>query len=774
MMRQALALSFALAVLVSSVALAVASDVPVAWQVVDDGWPNSRVLTYYDEELGRVRGVETSEETSPPRVWELDGEDAWRRVFVDDAAAPLERTRCVGYDTQRQALVHVDRFGNTHELAGGAWGAVSTATDAPTSRRCTMAFDATRGVMVALFVATLDQTEPNQTWEYDGTAWTEVSPVVPPPTGPNPELTYDAGLGEVTLYGEPFDESAPPFQAYVWRYDGTTWTRVVPLGFATPGRRGRHAWVHDPSRGTTLLYSGIQDTSTEPDLWEWDGTRWERLDEATPLGARTYTQGAYDSTRSRVVFYGGRGIPAREGLVVWSYAGGTWEDVGRWEGPIGFSGYGMAVMPNPPRVLVMGGVTADRDGIDETWVWQEGGWRREAADAPPSAWFSAPLTYDELEGLIVGFGGSRYPDVVPVGDTHRIGEPAMEWDSSPSAELRARRAAGLAFSADLGGTFMLGGIMNDELGVGADDRLWELRHGTWSEVPASGDLPGPRVHCPLAADTILGGVWAYGGSDGLFNGPAHLWHFDGEVWTLVSADAPPGERASHGLAHDPTRDRLVVYGYGPKTEDVTWEWGQGAWHARTTAMMPEPERQGASLAYDAEREVIFFFGGRPADNLERYDLWAYGADPDEDGIVGRLDNCPALINPEQANGDGDPLGDACDCAPGDDGLWRAPPEVVEVAFDATGEVLSWASLDDAAGPSTLYDALRGGVGALPLEPSSPATCLGTALPTPSLVDQEVPPPGVAWWYLVRGRNACGVGSYGAATSGATRMNGACD
>lgn len=774
MTRRILLVALTLVISMSSALLAGASDVPVAWQVVDDGWPNSYTQTYYDDEFSRVRGVETSAEGSPPRIWELDGEDTWRRVFVDDGAAPLEETRCVGYDAQRRALVHVDRFGNTHELAGGVWSMVATPTGAPASVRCTMAFDVSRGVMVALFVATYEPASPNATWEYDGTAWTLVSPIVAPPAGMNPALTYDAGLGKVTLYGEPFDASKPPFQAYVWRYDGTTWTRIVPLGIATPGRRGRHVWVHDPSRGKTLLYSGIQDTSTVPDLWEWDGQRWTRLEEVTPLGARTFTQGVYDSTRSRVVFYGGRGIPAREGLVIWTYAAGAWQEIGAWEGPIGFSGYGMAVMPDPPRVLVMGGVTADRDGIDETWIWQGGGWQREAVDAPPSAWYSAPLAYDEVEGKVVGFGGTRYPDFTPVGDTHRLGEPAMEWTSTSSPELRARLNAGLAFSKDLGSTLMLGGSMNDELGFGTDDRLWELREGTWREVPASGDLPGPRQHCPLAADTIRGGVWAYGGSNGLFNGPAHLWHFDGAVWTLVSADAPPGERASHGLAHDPTRDRLVVYGYGPPTEAVTWEWGQGAWHGRTTVMKPEPEREGCSLAYDAEREVVFLFGGRPWDGLERYDLWAYGADPDEDGIVGRLDNCRDIGNAEQANADGDPLGDACDCAPGDAALWLAPPEVVEVAFDATGVSLTWGTLADVAGPATVYDALRGSVDALPLEPSAAASCIASGLTTPSLIDEETPPAGNAWWYLVRGRNACGVGSFGAASGGQERTHGGCD
>jgi len=42
---------------------------------------------------------------------------------------------------------------------------------------------------------------------------------------------------------------------------------------------------------------------------------------------------------------------------------------------------------------------------------------------------------------------------------------------------------------------------------------------------------------------------------------------------------------------------------------------------------------------------------------------ATAGDPDGDGIVGALDNCPAIANADQANEDGDRFGDACDPCP---------------------------------------------------------------------------------------------------------------
>ncbi len=44
-------------------------------------------------------------------------------------------------------------------------------------------------------------------------------------------------------------------------------------------------------------------------------------------------------------------------------------------------------------------------------------------------------------------------------------------------------------------------------------------------------------------------------------------------------------------------------------------------------------------------------------------------DRDGDGVRGGEDNCPAVANPQQENGDGDPAGDACDCAAADPAVY---------------------------------------------------------------------------------------------------------
>jgi len=47
------------------------------------------------------------------------------------------------------------------------------------------------------------------------------------------------------------------------------------------------------------------------------------------------------------------------------------------------------------------------------------------------------------------------------------------------------------------------------------------------------------------------------------------------------------------------------------------------------------------------------------------------------------------------------------------------------------------------------------------------------LPGPSLVDPTAPPSGAAYWYLSRGENACGIGTYGTQSNGSPRVTATC-
>jgi len=85
------------------------------------------------------------------------------------------------------------------------------------------------------------------------------------------------------------------------------------------------------------------------------------------------------------------------------------------------------------------------------------------------------------------------------------------------------------------------------------------------------------------------------------------------------------------------------------------------------------------------------------------------------------------------------------------------------------ETLEWA----ASASRVVYDVVRGVTGELPVGAGASETCLEAGLAGTSLADDAVPPRGQSYWYLVRGRNACGVGTYGAESGGEERATTAC-
>jgi hypothetical protein len=99
----------------------------------------------------------------------------------------------------------------------------------------------------------------------------------------------------------------------------------------------------------------------------------------------------------------------------------------------------------------------------------------------------------------------------------------------------------------------------------------------------------------------------------------------------------------------------------------------------------------------------------------------------------------------------------------------APPETQDVAVAADKSTYSWS----AAAFATQYDVVRGDVAAFPVGPGGADEFCFDNLGGTTLNDATVPAPGTGFWYLSRGENACGVGSFGTDSSGSQRNTTTC-
>ncbi len=150
-------------------------------------------------------------------------------------------------------------------------------------------------------------------------------------------------------------------------------------------------------------------------------------------------------------------------------------------------------------------------------------------------------------------------------------------------------------------------------GVGSSAALAQpsCTQPAWATPLAS---PTERASHAVAYDEARGRVVLFGGvNSGFFFGDT--WEHDGVDWTLRALSGPPS-RDDCSLAFDSARKRCVMFGGYSRTLDInpqdiyyadTWEWDGAAWVQRATT--GPSSRRHYALAFDPIRNKTFLFGG---------------------------------------------------------------------------------------------------------------------------------------------------------------------
>ncbi|MBN1772108.1 MAG: hypothetical protein JXB32_12640, partial [Deltaproteobacteria bacterium] len=245
-----------------------------------------------------------------------------------------------------------------------------------------MAYDSGRSVLV-LFGGTPDAGDyPADTWEFDGTTWTEVAPTVSPSGRSGAAMAYDRTRGVVVLFG---GVGADGTLADTWEYDGTNWREIVTT--VSPTGRRECMMTCDVDRGVVVLFGGIGAEGMLADTWEYDGTDWSEISPTTSPPARTDGAMVYDEARSVVMLLGGRG--AHDLNDAWEYDGTTWSPVGVPvdESP-GRRGAAMAYDSSRGVIVLFGGSHFGGSGelfYGDTWEYDGAAWTQVATSREPPA-----------------------------------------------------------------------------------------------------------------------------------------------------------------------------------------------------------------------------------------------------------------------------------------------------------------------------------------------------------------------------------------------------
>jgi hypothetical protein len=269
-------------------------------------------MTVFDSGIGKTVSVELS-----GRVLLWDG---IRLSHPSASFSPyiLDLRDCaITYDEVRRRLVLYWAGQATWEWESSGWlERINMNRVTPGRKDAAMTYDLARQ-RVVLFGGGVEPRR-NDTWLYDGTRWTEAVVSQRPALRRAATMAYDAHRQRVVLFGGQVYSSDidTGLLADTWEWDGSAWTQLSVPG---PTARQDHGMAYDSARRRVVLFGGKTAANMRGanDTWEFDGSAWTpRLPRfSPPAGVGVYgafAPLAFDSRRGKIVKLAGR-------TYVWEY-----------------------------------------------------------------------------------------------------------------------------------------------------------------------------------------------------------------------------------------------------------------------------------------------------------------------------------------------------------------------------------------------------------------------------------------------------------------------
>ena len=359
------------------------------------------------------------------------------------------------YDSTRQRVVlfgGVSSSGllnDTWEWNGTAWTQRSPATSPSARSDAEMTFDSGRNVAV-LVGGTTAAGAAMDTWEWNGTNWSLRSPATTPPVRTGYDISYCAAGAKTFLFG-----GQTPFALLndTWYWDGTNWVLQSPA--TSPTVRSNHAMAHDPGNLRVVLFGGIS-SGFKNDTWTWNGTTWTQQSPATSPLARAYHRmvpqapGIGGSSTNQVLMFGGLGFPFAFQNDTWLWSGSNWVQSTVGTAPTARIGHAMATDTTRNKVVMFGGSTASGAYLSETSEWDaDNGWVSGRKILVPSGIAAGDLNADGRDDLVVTDAGTGA--LKGAAQVLRNGTSGTVWTASNLAGNFTAGAAGSTvgdFNAD--------------------------------------------------------------------------------------------------------------------------------------------------------------------------------------------------------------------------------------------------------------------------------------------------------------------------------------
>jgi hypothetical protein len=322
-------------------------------------------------------------------TWEWTG-NRWLQVFP--AHSPSARaSESMVFDSARNRVVIFGgrqaklNLNDTWSFDGTDWTAITTANAPSVRELAPAAYDSARDRIV-LFGGvhqtysadgrTLTETPLHDTWEFNGTNWTQI--LTDGPAVLKALLAYDPVRKQTIMLG--LNSSAATVM-YAWDPAAATWKPLTPTVLPTCANEGAMTWQ---SSNNTILYTGgicTTTTGTE-ETYEWDGTNWTKIDLTSFAGSYVGSALTFDPDRQNAVLFGGAPTAGVLLANTFTYSNKIWSAVGDFDYPVPRSLFSFTTDPVNKIIYLFGGVN-DATSFADFWTYQNGMFRSQnTADQP--------------------------------------------------------------------------------------------------------------------------------------------------------------------------------------------------------------------------------------------------------------------------------------------------------------------------------------------------------------------------------------------------------
>lgn len=361
---------------------------------------------------------------------------------------------------------------------------------------------------------------------------------------------------------------------------------------ANPPSRTAPALVHHEALGKSVLFGGVEGDYLA-DTWTWDGA-WQRVETAVAPSPRSNVAMAYDSTRDRLVLFGGRNRTSVLGET-WVFDGTAWTQLAPPVSPPATHRHRMCYDPVRDRVIVKGGNrTLFGASTDELWEFDGNTWQLmpQGAGAPSTG---TSMVYDAARAETL---------LWTAFDLYAWN--GSSWTQRSSAGLPSPSTCQLQYDPVTQRVLVTNPFYNAGLQAGT----YAYEGQGWTLIDAT--PPGSGIFRTMSFDPVEQ-RWL-GFQDAAFNADtqSHTWVLADGAWQRVQVGLPPGRRNA-AMAYDRHRRRLVVHGgaNGALSRDDLYEADNRTWNRLLGLNGPSiaSRRQLLTMVFDEAREETLVFGG---------------------------------------------------------------------------------------------------------------------------------------------------------------------